>query len=82
MFLLTNLSTVLYLLALSISSSFASAFAVMGPAHNNIFDSVDLELSEWIIHIIIGGILMVGVIVSMFLRKSKTDLDKEWEEEL
>jgi len=28
-----------------------------------------------------GGILMLGVVVFMFLRKSKTDLEEEWEEE-
>ncbi len=45
------------------------------------FDSIDLELPEWIIYIVIGGILMVGVVVFMLLRKSKVDLEEEWEEE-
>ena len=44
-------------------------------------NSIDLELPEWIIYIVIGGILMVGVVVFMFLRKSKPDLEEEWEEE-
>ncbi len=45
-------------------------------------DAIDLELPEWIIYIVIGGILMVGVIVVMFLRKSKGELEEEeWEEE-
>ncbi len=45
------------------------------------FDAIDLELPEWIIYIVIGGILMVGVVVFMFLKKSKTTLEEEWEEE-
>jgi hypothetical protein len=30
---------------------------------------------------VIDGILMVGVVVFMFLRKSKTNLEEEWEED-
>jgi hypothetical protein len=41
------------------------------------FNTIDLELPEWIIYILIGGILMVGVVVFMFLKKSKTDLEEE-----
>ncbi len=44
-------------------------------------DAIDLELPEWIIYIVIGGILMVGVVVFMFLKKSKTDIEEEWEED-
>ncbi len=43
--------------------------------------SIDLELPEWIIYIVIAGILMVGVVVFMFLKKSKTDIEEEWEDE-
>jgi hypothetical protein len=46
-----------------------------------VFDSIDLELPEWIIYIVVGGILMVGIVVFMFLRKTKTNLEEEWEEE-
>jgi len=56
-------------------------FTVNVDAPERTFDAIDLELPEWIIYIIIGGILMVGVVVFMFLKKSKVDLDEEWEEE-
>ncbi len=57
------------------------SFTVNVDAPEKIFDSVDLELPEWIIYIVIGGILMVGLVVFMFLRKSKTTSEEEWEEE-
>jgi len=50
-------------------------------APERVFDAIDLELPEWIIYIVIGGILMVVVVVFLFLKKSKTDIDEEWEEE-
>ncbi len=56
-------------------------FTVNVDAPEKIFDSIDLELPEWIIYIVIGGILMVGVVVFLFLKKSKVDLEEEWEEE-
>ena len=56
-------------------------FVVNVDAPEKVFDAIDLELPEWIIYIVIGGILMVGVVVFMFLRNSKTDLEEEWEEE-
>jgi len=56
-------------------------FIVNVDAPERVFDAIDLELPEWIIYIIIGGILMVGVVVVMFLRKSKGELEEEWEEE-
>jgi hypothetical protein len=56
-------------------------FTVNVDAPEKVFDSIDLELPEWIIYIVIGGFLMVGVVVFMFLKKSKTDLEEEWEEE-
>ncbi|MHA7647125.1 hypothetical protein [Nitrosopumilus sp. S4] len=56
-------------------------FIVNVDAPERTFDAIDLELPEWIIYIVIGGILMVGVIVFMFLKKSKTNLEEEWEEE-
>ena len=57
------------------------SFTVNVDAPERTFDAIDLELPEWIIYIVVGGILMVGIIVIMFLRKSKTDLEEEWEEE-
>ena len=57
------------------------SFTVNVDAPNKVFDSIDLELPEWIIYIVVGGILMVGVVVFMFLRKTKTNLEEEWEEE-
>ena len=57
------------------------SFIVNVDAPEKIFDSIDLELHEWIIYIVIGGILMVGVIVFLFLRKSKTTSEEEWEDE-
>jgi hypothetical protein len=58
-----------------------NSFTVNVDAPVQVFDSIDLELPEWIIYIVIGGILMVCVIVFMFLRKTKTNLEEEWEEE-
>lgn len=45
------------------------------------FDAIDLELPEWVVYIVIGGILLVGVVVFLFLKKSKTNIEEEWEEE-
>lgn len=56
-------------------------FIVNVDAPEVMFDAIDLELPEWIIYIVIGGILMVGVVVFMFLKKSKANLEEEWEEE-
>jgi hypothetical protein len=56
-------------------------FTVNVNAPEKVFDSIDLELPEWIIYIVIGGILMVGVVVFMFLKKSKSNIEEEWEEE-
>ncbi|WP_232212403.1 hypothetical protein [Candidatus Nitrosopumilus sediminis] len=57
------------------------SFTVNVDAPDKVFDSIDLELPEWVIYIVIGGILLVGIVVFMFLKKSKTDLEEEWEEE-
>ncbi len=57
------------------------SFSVNVDAPDKVFDSIDLELPEWIIYIVIGGILMVGVVVFMFLKKSKSDIEEEWEED-
>ena len=57
------------------------SFVVNVDAPERVFDAIDLELPEWIIYIVIGGILMVGVVVFMFLRKTKTSSDEEWEDE-
>ena len=56
-------------------------FTVNVDAPQRTFDAIDLELPEWIIYLVIGGILMVGIIVFMFLKKSKASLEEEWEEE-
>jgi len=56
-------------------------FTVNVDTSDQVFDSIDLELPEWIIYIVIDGILMVGVVVFIFLKKSKTDLEEEWEDE-
>jgi len=56
-------------------------FTVNVDTSQKMFNAIDLELPEWIIYIVIGGILMVVVIVFMFLKKSKTDLEEDWEEE-
>ena len=56
-------------------------FTVNVDAPEKTIDVIDLELPEWIVYIIIGGILLVGVIVFMFLKKSKPTLDEEWEED-
>jgi hypothetical protein len=57
------------------------SFTVNVDAPEKVFDSIDLELPEWIIYIVIGGILIVGVVVFMFLKKSKNPLEEEWDEE-
>ncbi len=57
------------------------SFTVNVDAPPQTFDAIDLELPEWIIYIVIGGILMVGIVVFMFLKKSKGDIEEEWEEE-
>ena len=57
------------------------SFTVNVDAPQQTFDAIDLELPEWIIYIVIGGILMVGVVVFMFLKKSKSQIEEEWEEE-
>ena len=56
-------------------------FTVNVDTSQRMFNAIDLELPEWIIYILIGGILMVGVVVFMFLKKSKTNLEEEWEDE-
>ena len=56
-------------------------FVVNVDAPERVFDSIDLELPEWVIYIVIGGILMVGIVVFMFLRKTKTSSEEEWEDE-
>ena len=57
------------------------SFTVNVDAPPKVFDAIDLELPEWIVYVVIGGMLMVGVVVFMFLKKSKSDLEEEWEEE-
>ncbi len=53
------------------------AFTVNVDAPERIFGAINLELPEWIIYIVIGVILMVGVVILVFLRKSKADLEEE-----
>lgn len=57
------------------------SFTVNVDAPQQTFDAIDLELPEWIIYVVIGGILMVGVVVFMFLKKSKSQIEEEWKEE-
>ena len=56
-------------------------FTVNVDTSQRMFNAIDLELPDWIIYIFIGGILMVGVVVFMFLKKSKTNLEEDWEDE-
>ena len=42
---------------------------------------VDLNLPEWIVYVIIAAILLIGILVVLFLKKSKAPLEEEWEEE-
>ncbi len=43
----------------------------------------DVELPQELVYVIIGGIAVVGVVVALFLKKSKEPMDEEeiWEEE-
>ncbi|AJM92449.1 hypothetical protein NPIRD3C_1237 [Nitrosopumilus piranensis] len=58
------------------------SFTVNVSVPQKTFDVIDLELSEWIIYIVIIGIFMVGATVLIFLKKSKANIEEEWEEEL
>jgi hypothetical protein len=44
--------------------------------------AVDLQLPEWIVYVIIAAILLIGVLVVLFLKKSKAPVEEEWEEEI
>ncbi|WP_192828359.1 hypothetical protein [Nitrosopumilus adriaticus] len=57
------------------------SFTVNVDSPDKTFGGIDLELPEWIVYLVIGGILMIGVVVFMFLKKSKADLEEDWEEE-
>lgn len=57
------------------------SFTVNVDSPDKTFSGIDLELPEWIVYLVIGGILMIGVVVFMFLKKSKADLEEDWEEE-
>jgi len=50
-------------------------------APDKTLSSVDLQLPEWIVYVIIAAILLIGVLVILFLKKSKAPLEEEWEEE-
>lgn len=41
----------------------------------------DIEFPEWVTYIIVFGIILVGVVIVLFLRKSKESLEEDWEEE-
>ncbi|MCV0366906.1 MAG: hypothetical protein K5798_06570 [Nitrosopumilus sp.] len=56
-------------------------FTVNVDSPENTIGAIDLELPEWIVYIVIGGILMIGIVVFLFLKKSKADLEEDWEEE-
>ena len=45
-------------------------------------NAVDLQLPEWIVYVIIAAILLIGVLVVLFLKKSKAPVEEEWEEEI
>jgi hypothetical protein len=44
-------------------------------------NTVDLDLPEWIVYVIMAAILLIGVLVVLFLKKSKAPLEEDWEEE-
>ena len=50
-------------------------------APDKTLSTVDLQLPEWIVYVIIAAILLIGVLVVLFLKKSKAPLEEEWEEE-
>lgn len=50
-------------------------------APDKTLNAVDLELPEWIVYVIIAAILLIGILVVLFLKKSKAPLEEEWEEE-
>jgi len=50
-------------------------------APDKTLNAVDLQLPEWIVYVIIVAILLIGVLVVLFLKKSKAPLEEEWEEE-
>ena len=50
-------------------------------APDKTLNAVDLQLPEWIVYVIIAAILLIGVLVVLFLKKSKAPLEEEWEEE-
>jgi hypothetical protein len=50
-------------------------------APDKTLSAVDLQLPEWIVYVIIAAILLIGVLVVLFLKKSKAPLEEEWEEE-
>jgi len=50
-------------------------------APDKTLNAVNLELPEWIVYVVISAILLIGVLVVLFLKKSKAPLEEEWEEE-
>lgn len=44
-------------------------------------NTVDLDLPEWIVYVIIAAILLIGILVVLFLKKSKAPIEEDWEEE-
>jgi len=56
------------------------SFTVNVDAPQKTFEAIDLELPEWMIYLAIAGILMVGAVVFVFLKKSKTNIEEEWGE--
>jgi hypothetical protein len=51
-------------------------------APDKTLNAVDLELPEWIVYVVIAAILLIGVLVVLFLKKSKTPIEEEWEEDI
>lgn len=50
-------------------------------APDKTLSAVDLQLPELIVYVIIAAILLLGVLVVLFLKKSNAPLEEEWEEE-
>jgi len=42
---------------------------------------IDVDLPEWILFVVIFALVLVGILVALFLKKSKEDMDEVWEEE-
>ena len=57
-------------------------FTINVDSPDKTLNPVDLNLHEWIVYVIIAAILLIGVLVVLFLKKSKAPMEEEWEEEI